>query len=59
MSALETTSVLAVPCDQPIILDSKQSEELLAQLEERRTEKKDKKKLEQDFKVLFTKPDRK
>ena len=59
MSANENTTVLAVPCDQPIILNSQQAEEILEKIKNKRASKKDINKLEQDVKVLFTKPDKK
>jgi len=59
MSASENTTVLAVPCDQAIILNNIQAKEILSKIKTKRTTKKDKEKLEQDVKVLFTKPDTK
>ena len=59
MSSSENTTVLAVPCEQPIVLNNKQAEEILGKIKKKRTSKKDKEKLEQDVKVLFTKPDNK
>jgi len=59
MRASENTTILAVPCDQPIILNPEQAKELLGTIKENRTAKKDIGKLEQDVKILFTKPDRK
>jgi len=59
MSSSENTTVLAVPCEQPIVLNQKQAEEILGKIKKKRTLKKDKDKLEQDVKVLFTKPDNK
>jgi len=59
MSASENTTVLAVPCDQAIILNNNQANEILGKIKTKRTTKKDKEKLEQDVKVLFTKPDTK
>ena len=59
MSANENTTVLAVPCEQVIILDSNQANEILGKIKGKRKSKKDKDKLEQDAKALFTKPDSK
>ena len=59
MSASENTTVLAVPCDKAIILNNNQANEILGKIKKKRTTKKDKEKLEQDVKVLFTKPDTK
>jgi len=59
MSASENSTVLAVPCDQAIILNNNQANEILSKIKAKRTSKKDKEKLEQDVKVLFTKPDTK
>ena len=59
MSAIENSTVLAVPCDQAIILSPTQANEILGKIKKKRTTKKDKDKLEQDVKVLFTKPDTK
>ena len=59
MSSSENTTVLAVPCEQPIVLNQKQAEEILGKIKKKHTSKKDKDKLEQDVKVLFTKPDKK
>jgi len=59
MSASESTAVLAVPCDQVIILNSNQASEVLGKIKSKRTSKKDNNKLEQDVKLLFTKPNTK
>ena len=59
MRTSENTTVLAVPCDQAIILNPSQAEVILGKIKKKRTTKKDKAKLEQDVKVLFTKPDKK
>ena len=59
MSAKENTTVLAVPCDQPIVLNTQQAEEILEKIKKKRATKKDIDKLEQDVKLLFTKPDKK
>ena len=59
MSMNENTTVLAVPCDQPIILNSQQAEDILGRIKKKRADKKDIDKLEQDVKILFTKPDKK
>ena len=59
MSGNENKTVLAVPCDQAIILNPNQAEDILGKIKEKRTTKRDKAKLEQDVKVLFTKPDKK
>jgi len=55
----ENTTVLAVPCDQAIILNPIQANEILGKIKQKQTTKKDKDKLEQDVKILFTKPDTK
>jgi len=59
MSSNENTTILAVPCEQPIVLNKKQAEKILVEISKKRTSKMDKNKLEQDVKVLFTKPDKK
>ena len=59
MSVSENTTVLAVPCDQAIILNNNQANEILDKIKTKRTTIKDKEKLEQDVKILFTKPDTK
>ena len=58
MNTSENMTVLAVPCEQPIVLNQKQAEEVLGKIKSKRTSKKDKDKLEQDVKALFTKPDK-
>ena len=59
MSTNVNTTILAVPCEQPIVLDKKQAKKILGEINKKRTSKMDKDKLEQDVKVLFTKPDKK
>jgi len=55
----EKTTVLAVPCEQAIVLSPVQANEILGKIKKKQTTKKDKDKLEQDVKILFTKPDTK
>jgi len=57
VSVVENSTVLAVPCNQAIILSPTQANEIFAKIKNKRTTKKDKDKLEQDVKVLFTKPE--
>jgi len=59
LRASENNTVLAVPCEQPIVLTPEEAEKILGKIKEKRTEKMDKNKLEQDVKILFTKPDKK
>ena len=59
MSANVNSTIMAVPCDQPIVLNNKQAEKILGEINKKRSSKMDKDKLEQDVKVLFTKPNRK
>ena len=59
MNANENTTVLAVPCEQAIVLNPNQANEILGKIKSKRKLKRDKDKLEQDAKALFTKPDSK
>ena len=59
MCDTDTTTILAVPCDQAVVLTGAQGEQIISEIKGKRNTKEEKERIEQDVKVLFTKPDKK
>ena len=59
MSGTDTTTILAVPCDQAVVLTNAQGEKIVSEIKSKRTSKEEKDRIAQDVKVLFTKPEKK
>ena len=59
MSEMDTTTILAVPCDKAIVLTNTQGEKIVSEIKNKRTSKEEKDRIAQDVKVLFTKPENK
>ena len=58
MSEMDTTTILAVPCDQAVVLTNAQGEKILSEVKRKHTSKEEKDRIAQDVKVLFTKPEK-
>ena len=59
MNGMDTTTILAVPCDQAVVLTNAQGEKIVSEIKSKRTSKEEKDRIAQDVKVLFTKPEKK
>ena len=59
MSEMDTTTILAVPCDQMVVLTDAQGEKIVSKIRNKHTSKEEKDRIAQDVKVLFTKPEKK
>lgn len=52
-------TILAVPGPQPLILTNDQANIVLAKIKDKKTSAEERKRLAQDVKILFTKPEKK
>jgi len=52
----ENTTILAVPCDQPVILAREHGEALLAEIKNKNTSKEEKERISSSVKKMFAKP---
>ena len=59
MDSNDNMTILAVPCDQVVVLPNSQGEKLLDEIKRKQTSKEEKARIAQDAKVLFSKPDKK
>ena len=59
MSEMDTTTILAVPCDQAVVLTNAQGEKIISEIKKKCKTKEEKERIAQDVKVLFTKPEKK
>ena len=59
MSKDSNMTILAVPGPQPLILTNDQANIVLAKIKDKKTSAEERKRLAQDVKILFTKPEKK